>query len=125
MPIINLVPIKTKQIRDRVTDEDYKLRQDIYQTDRWKKLRLSQLINQPLCECCLLQDIIKPAIDVHHLISFTGYKGSMKYSIAYDPRNLASLCKECHQLIHHNKDFRDLYTSKLQVKRDSEREIQR
>ena len=120
MPEINLKPIKTKQVRDRITDEDYKIRQDIYQTDRCKKLRLYQLMNQSLCECCLLQDIIKPAIDVHHLISFTGYKGAMKYSIAYNPKNLTSLCKECHQKIHHDNNFKDKYTSLLQLKRDSE-----
>ena len=32
----------------------------------------------PLCEVCLANGIIKPAIDVHHIDSFMNYTGSKR-----------------------------------------------
>lgn len=91
-------------------------RAKVYSSKLWADLRTGHLISRPLCECCLLEDKITPAIDVHHLISFTNYQGAERLFYAYDSRNLASLCKECHWKIHHNEDFRAKYTAKLQEK---------
>jgi 5-methylcytosine-specific restriction protein A len=38
----------------------------LYDTARWKALRHARLTEQPLCERCLLQEIIEPATVVHH-----------------------------------------------------------
>jgi 5-methylcytosine-specific restriction protein A len=52
--------------------------------------------------------MITPAIDVHHIDSFTKYEGIMKLQKAYDFSNLMSLCKQCHQLIHNKNNKKKL-----------------
>lgn len=97
MPYLN----KSKK---KVVPSINKLERDkIYQTAKWKDLRKAKLMQQPLCEMCLKEEIITPAIDVHHIDSFTKYEGVMKLQKAYDPNNLMSLCKQCHQLIHNKR----------------------
>lgn len=66
---------------------------DLYNTARWKRLRLSQLFRHPRCQCehhaglstspeaCVV-DHIKP------------HGGDLR--MFYDPRNLQSMAKECH-----------------------------
>lgn len=76
-------------------------RQKVYQSAKWKKLRQAKLMANPLCEVCLANGIIKPAIDVHHIDSFMNYTGNKRLQLAYDYANLQSLCKECHSEIHH------------------------
>lgn len=102
MPYLNkskkkVVPSINKQERDK-----------IYQTTKWKDLRIAKLIQQPLCEICLEKEMITPAIDVHHIDSFTKYEGIMKLQKAYDFSNLMSLCKQCHQLIHNKNNKKKL-----------------
>ena len=43
-----------------------------YSTARWKALRHDRLTEQPLCERCLLQEIVTPATVVHHLVPHRG-----------------------------------------------------
>lgn len=112
MPIIKRLT-KKKREYNQDQKEAYNNRQDIYKTEQWKSLRLAQLINQPLCECCLLDNKTTLAIDVHHLISFTQFTGTTKLYYAYDPNNLVSLCKTCHTHIHHNPNFKEKYTNLL------------
>jgi len=40
------------------------------------------------------------AVDVHHRVSFTRFTGLERMAMAYDPKNLMALCKECHANIH-------------------------
>ena len=54
----------------------------------------------PLCEVCLLNDKITPAIDVHHIDSFMNYEGLKRVEKAFNSNNLQSICKECHQKLH-------------------------
>lgn len=75
-------------------------RQKVYQSTRWKKLRLAKLLSNPLCELCLAKGITTPAIDVHHIDSFMNYTATNRLSKAYDASNLMSICKECHAKIH-------------------------
>ncbi len=75
-------------------------RQKVYQSAKWKQLRQAKLMADPLCEVCLVNGIIKPAIDVHHIDSFMNYTGSKRLQLAYDYGNLQSLCKECHAKLH-------------------------
>lgn len=77
-------------------------RQKIYQSAKWKKLRLAKLMQDPLCEHCLAKGIVTPAIDVHHRDSFMNYSGLMRLDKAYDITNLVSLCKDCHAQEHLN-----------------------
>lgn len=86
-----------KQINHKARD-----RVQIYNSNKWRKLRLSQLMQQPLCELCLLRGKTTLAVDVHHKDSFLNYNGDKRYAVAYDPNNLMSLCKECHAELHKN-----------------------
>ena len=67
-------------------------RQKIYQSTKWKELRL---------ELCLAKDIVKPAEDIHHIDSFMNYTGTKRLAKAFDFNNLMSICKECHAKEHH------------------------
>lgn len=87
----------TKEPIKRINRED---RQKIYQSTRWKKLRLAKLMDQPLCEVCLAKDKVTPAIDIHHKDSFLNYEGLARITKAYDYDNLLSVCKECHSYLH-------------------------
>lgn len=76
-------------------------RQDIYNTTLWKKMRRAKLMEQPLCEICLLQDIITLGEDVHHLISFMEAQDPFERDrLAYDSNNLIVVCRNCHNSIH-------------------------
>lgn len=94
MPFLNK-PKKTKP--KAFNRED---RQKIYQSAKWKKLRLSKLMQQPLCEHCLAEGRTTLATQVHHLDSFLNYTGAMRLQKAYNFNNLQSLCETCHGLIH-------------------------
>lgn len=82
--------------------DDYRLRQSIYQTARWRTLRLVKLADAPLCERCAQNGKVVPAVDVHHIKSFTSTDDPIERKrLAYDYDNLMSLCKECHRDVHH------------------------
>lgn len=79
-------------------------RNEIYTSNRWKKLRKSYLQQHPLCELCKEEGKVVPAVDVHHIISFLSTNDYLKrLYLAYNPDNLMALCKICHQKIHNNK----------------------
>ena len=65
-------------------------------------LRLSYLMQHPLCEVCLSKGIVKAAIDVHHKDSFLNYFGDKRIEVAYNYDNLLAFCKQCHADIHKN-----------------------
>lgn len=97
MPFIK----KNKSIQK--VDFKRKERQRIYQSERWKQLRIAKLMQSPLCEICLAKGITKPAVDVHHVDSFMNYSGTRQLQAAYNFDNLQSLCKECHSEVHKNR----------------------
>lgn len=68
---------------------------EVYNTDKWKKLRVLKLMKNPLCERCEKEGIVKPALDVHHKITIL-----KDISKAFDEDNLMSLCRKCHIKIH-------------------------
>ena len=73
----------------------------VYNTKRWKLLRLEKLRNQPLCERCLMNNKITSAIDVHHILPISNGKDDFdKAKLGFDYNNLMSVCKDCHKLIH-------------------------
>ncbi len=91
---------KLKPWINKFSEELRKQRQEIYSSDRWHKMRLAKLIDQPLCEICLSKGKITPAVDVHHKDSFMNYEGANRLWKAYDYNNLMSLCKQCHAELH-------------------------
>jgi 5-methylcytosine-specific restriction enzyme A len=62
---------------------------------KWRKARAAQLEGQPLCQDCRLEQRIKPATDVHHVLDIS--KGGNRW----DPANMLSLCRYHHQRRHH------------------------
>lgn len=68
---------------------------EVYNTDKWKKLRVLKLMKNPLCEMCEKEGIVKPALDVHHIVPIL--KDMTK---AFDEDNLMSLCRKHHIQIH-------------------------
>ena len=98
------MPYLKKPERAKQTSIKREERNDIYASAKWRKLRLAYLQQHPLCELCLKANKVVPAIDVHHIISFMTTTDRLKrLYLAYDPNNLMSLCKECHQREHNSK----------------------
>ena len=96
MPTIN----KPKKKQKNLTVNE-QIRRDIYRSKQWKKIRLAKLMQNPLCEICLQNNIITSAVDVHHIQSFVNiFDPLRRKEIAYNFDNLQSLCKVCHQKIH-------------------------
>lgn len=90
-----------KQTMRSINKEERKV---IYDTARWRKLRLAHLQQYPLCQLCQQKGKVVSAIDIHHIISFMSTNDHLKRMyLAYSPDNLMSLCKECHQQMHNSK----------------------
>lgn len=96
MPTIN----KGKKEKSKSVNRAERIK--VYNTSRWKKLRIAKLMKDPLCEMCLQKGIITLAIDVHHLDSFMNYEGLDRVEKAYNINNLMSICKQCHQKEHNS-----------------------
>lgn len=98
MPTIN----KPKRKPKNLTFNE-KVRKEIYATSKWRKLREAKLIQNPLCEICLQNNIITSGIDVHHITSFVSVTDQLRrLELAYNFDNLQTLCKICHQKIHNS-----------------------
>lgn len=75
-------------------------RVEIYGTRLWRRLRESHLMEHPLCEVCEGMGRVVRAEDVHHIDSFMNYEGEARLQAAYDPNNLLSVCRTCHNWLH-------------------------
>ena len=62
-----------------------------YSTAKWRRIRQTQLTQQPLCQRCLAMDIVEPATVVHHADG--GHKGD-EHRFWFGP--FESLCKPHH-----------------------------
>lgn len=107
MPTINRKRVKTNPNHKPASEEQGTKRAErikIYASTRWKKLSAFYRYQHPLCEDCLDNDKVKPAEDIHHLISFMSTDDpNQREFLAYSFSNLKALCKECHQLRHSTK----------------------
>lgn len=65
----------------------------LYDTKRWKALRLYQLGIEPLCRLCRRVDKITQATVADHV---TPHKGDI--TLFFDAANLQSLCSCCHDV---------------------------
>jgi len=76
----------------------------VYNTSRWKKLRLKKLRSKPICQVCNKE----LATEVDHIIPFsTGFTDRQKLRIGFDYSNLQSICHECHLKKHNKKVIKD------------------
>lgn len=101
MPTINLNKKKKPEYDVNKENDNYHY---VYNTGRWRKLRLNFLMNNPLCKRCLDKGIISSAVEAHHIIPLSSAKDiDRKLEIGFDENNLEGLCKECHQEHHKNK----------------------
>jgi hypothetical protein len=75
------------------------IRQKLYNTRKWSKLRLWILKKSPICSCGHL------ATQVHHKQSFmTGLTQEQRERLFWDANNLVPICQECHNAIHNKKN---------------------
>lgn len=71
-----------------------------YKSIQWQNCREAYLKSQGyLCERCIKQGIIKPAVIVHHKIYLAPWNINDE-SITLNPINLEALCKDCHNKEH-------------------------
>jgi 5-methylcytosine-specific restriction protein A len=89
------------------SDDRHKERQAIYQTRRWKDLRVWMVQNHPLCEDCLKEGRITATEEIHHIKSpfVKGLTEEEKIRRAYDVSNLVALCRDCHIKRHHKGEL--------------------
>ena len=100
MPLIN----RNKQYIKQPTYKHDNQSSKYYNSKYWVKLRSSYIVNHPLCEECLKEDIITPAEHVHHKKEFlSGIDEEERWSLLLDESNLMSVCVKCHHKLHNSK----------------------
>jgi len=62
----------------------------LYDSAAWKRLRIAQLSESPLCEWCLEREDVTEATEVHHMIA---HKGDLDL---FWSGPFISTCKPCH-----------------------------
>jgi len=60
----------------------------------WRRIRDQYVKTHPFCEECFKRGILVPVDEVHHIVPVS--RGGTN-----NPSNLMSLCKSCHNKIHH------------------------
>jgi len=62
-----------------------------YNNARWKALRELVLTSEPLCLCCKRYGVVRPAVDVDHIMPL-----SHSPTLSTNLSNLQALCHACH-----------------------------
>jgi len=77
-----------------------------YTSREWRKRRKKFLEERDgLCEICLSNGLIEPAVHVHHKVPITSENlDDPRITLSFD--NLMALCEECHQAQHRTKRWR-------------------
>lgn len=91
-------PKKRREYNDYQGKRDK--RQSIYNTNRWRDMRLAKLMQTPKCEICEIERRVNLAEDVHHAHSFLDVADDDMLRVAYDASNLISVCRRCHNRCH-------------------------
>ena len=95
-----LKKFQNPRLKKREMTESKKKSQEIYNTNRWQKLRKAKLMANPVCEICGKE----LATQVHHKDSFLKYENILKRKeVAYNFDNLQSLCEWCHINLHRDE----------------------
>lgn len=103
MPIINKKIVKKRLIESSKKDNNN--HKYVYNTKRWKELRQTYLLNNPLCYECQLKGYYVSAIDVHHIQPISKFKDiHKKMEMGFNINNLKGLCKECHKAEHQKRN---------------------
>lgn len=91
------MPTLHKEKSKRVGSNKKDLRVKIYNDVKWVKLRAAHRMMHPFCEECLKKGEYKPMDDVHHVVSpFSFYDPNEIRYWAFNPDNVISLCRSCH-----------------------------
>ena len=76
-----------------------------YNRQDWKDLRNLYLERHPICEICEKHGRIVPAEHVHHCVPWTrGKTEKDKEKLLLNEKNLISVYKKCHKLLHEKDD---------------------
>ena len=78
-----------------------------YHSNRWEKLRRYKKTLSPFCEECLKRGVYTPTYIVHHK-EWINEDNYFKDEVFYNIDNLESVCLECHNKIHFEKE-KDYY----------------
>jgi 5-methylcytosine-specific restriction enzyme A len=104
-------PKKKREKRDYLKQLDNANRvfaANLYHSLGWKRLRISKLVANQLCERCEKMGIITLANEVHHIKKFmSGINEGEKALLFYQFDNLMSVCPECHKILDNNKEFKE------------------
>ena len=89
-----------------------------YYNKQWSDLRLSYLLDFPLCECCQRHGYIRAAEQVHHKhIILSGDTDEERQALTLNRDNLMALCTKCHRAMHRKARAAKLkYIDALSVK---------
>ena len=80
-----------------------------YNTSIWHSLRDWYIKHHPFCEICEQKGITRLADQVHHKVKFlTGKTHQDRMKLLTDVNNLQSVCRDCHNEIHHGKKNNDI-----------------
>ena len=71
----------------------------LYDTGRWRRLRLQHLAHEPLCRFCGQENRVTAATVVDHVKAHKGDE-----ALFWDTSNLQSLCKPCHDVHAQSRD---------------------
>ena len=76
--------------RERKPYQRHAERTPLYDSPRWRALRLAQLRQEPCCRACAAQKRVTPAVVADHI---KPYRDGADF---FDASNLQSLCTPCH-----------------------------
>ena len=90
---------------------------------KWRALLMATIKRtNGLCEQCLKEGRVSAATEVHHIRPIESVKDPhVMEQLAYDPSNLAALCRQCH----HNAHVLLLKGSKEERKRREKERLER
>ena len=73
-----------------------------YSSMPWKNARRAYISQHPVCELSLLENQVKPAQHVHHIIKwFEQDTEDIKWMLMLDPDNMLAIDNKVHQYIHY------------------------
>jgi 5-methylcytosine-specific restriction protein A len=72
-------------------------RRGAYNHRKWRRIRRRKLAHNPLCELCLIENRVRPAEVIHHLVEHAA--DPVKFFVV-SLADLQSLCREHHEKLH-------------------------
>ena len=96
------IPKLKKKKREYSQDPEGKRvkRQSIYNTTRWRNIRLAYLMKNPISEISEWLGKSVLADDLHHIVSFLDVPESEMLKYAFDSNNLIAVTRQEHNRLH-------------------------